>query len=58
MYVNKLDDIVKKYNTHRTIKMKPVKVKIRTCIDFNKENNNEGPEFKIGDNLRILKYKF
>ena len=26
-------------------------------IDFNKENNKEGPKFKVGDNVRISKYK-
>ena len=26
-------------------------------IDFNKENNQENPKFKISDNVRISKYK-
>ena len=26
-------------------------------IDFNKENNKEGPKFKVGDNVRTSKYK-
>ena len=26
-------------------------------IDFNKENNMEGPKFKVGDNVRTSKYK-
>ena len=26
-------------------------------IDFNKENNKEGPKFKVGDHVRISKYK-
>ena len=29
--------------------MKPVHVKPRIYIDFNKENNKEGPKFKLGD---------
>ena len=35
VYIDKLDDIVNKYNNtyHRTIKMKPVDVKDNTCID-------------------------
>ena len=35
VYINKLDDIVNKYNNayHRTIKMKPVDVKTSTYID-------------------------
>ena len=43
VYINKLDDIVNKFNNiyHRTIKMKPVDVKPSTHIDFNKENNKE-----------------
>ena len=34
-YIDKLDDIVNKYNTayHSTIKMKPVDVKSNTYID-------------------------
>ena len=26
-------------------------------IDFNKENNQERPKFKVGNNVRISKYK-
>ena len=26
-------------------------------MDFNKESNKEGPKFKVGDNVRILKHK-
>ena len=38
MYIDKLDDIVNKYNStyHRTIKIKPVDVQDNTFIDFNK----------------------
>ena len=38
VYIDKLDDVVNKYNStyHRTIKMKPVDVKDNTYIDFNK----------------------
>ena len=42
---------------HRTIKMKPVDVKPNIYFEFNKENNKEGSKFKIGDNVRISKYK-
>ena len=57
--IDKLDHIFNKYNNtyHRTIKMKPVDVKPSICIDFNKENNNEGPNHKVGDLVRITKYK-
>ena len=37
--------------------MKPVDVKNNTCIDFKKEINNKDPEFKVGDHVRIPKYK-
>ena len=37
--------------------MKPVDVKDNTYIDFEKEVNNKDPKFKVGDNIRISKYK-
>ena len=37
--------------------MKPVDVNHRMYIDFNEENNKEDPKFKIGDIVRISKYK-
>ena len=37
--------------------MKPVDVNPSIYIDFNKENNKEIPKFKIGDIIRISKYK-
>ena len=57
--IDKLDDIVNEYNNtcHRTIKMKPVNVKDNTYIDFQKEVNDKDPKFKIGDHVRISKYK-
>ena len=59
VYINNLDDIVNEYNNtyHRTIKMKPVDVKDNTYIDFGKEVNDKDPKFKIGDYVRISKYK-
>ena len=59
MYIDKLDDIVREYNStyHRTIKMKPVNVKDNTYIDFEKEVNYKDPKFKVGDYVRISKYK-
>ena len=59
VYIDKLDDIVNKYNNtyHRKIRMKPVDVKPRTYIDSNKEINDKGPKFKIGDIVRISKYE-
>ena len=59
VYIDKLDDIVNKYNNtyHRTIKMKAVDVKSSTYIDFNKEYNKKGPKFIVGDHARISKHK-
>ena len=59
VYIDKLDDIINEYNNtyHRTIKVKPVDVKDNTYIDFEKEVNNKDPKFKIGDYVRISKYK-
>ena len=57
MYIEKLDNIVNKYNnTHGTIKMKPADVKSSTYIDFDKKRNEEDP-IKVGDHKRISKYK-
>ena len=51
VYIDKLDDIINKYNNiyHSKIKMKPV--------DSSKEINNKDPKFKVGDIVRISKYK-
>ena len=64
VYIDKLDDIVNEYiNTyHRTIKMKPVDVTDNTYIDSmklhsSKEINDKDPKFKVGDRVRISKYK-
>ena len=59
VYINKLDDMANEYNNtyHRTIKMKPVDVKDNTYIDFKKEVNDKDPKFKVGDHVRISKYK-
>ena len=56
VYIDKLDDIVKRYN-HTSIKMKPVDVKDNTYIDFKKEANDKNPKFKVGDHVRISKCK-
>ena len=57
--IDKLDDVVNKYNNTypSTIKMKPVDVKSRTYIDFDKKNNKEDPKLKVGDLVTISKYK-
>ena len=50
VYIYKLYDIVKEYNNtyHRTIKMKPID---------EKKVNDKDPKFKVGDYVRISKYK-
>ena len=56
---DKLNDIVNEYkNTyHRTIKMKPIDVKDNTYIDSIKQVNDNDPKFKVGNHVRISKYK-
>ena len=51
--------LLKKYNNtyHTSIKMKPIDVKDNTYIDFEKEVNDKDPKFKVGDHVRISKYK-
>ena len=59
VYIDKLDEIVNECNNtyHRTIKTKPIDVKDNTCINFRKEVNDNDPKFKVGDHVRISKYK-
>ena len=38
-------------------KMKPVDVRDNTYIGFKKEVNDKDPKFKVGDRVRISKYK-
>ena len=60
VYIDKLDDIVNEYNNayHRTIKMKPIDVTDNTYINIGKEvNNDKDPKFKVGEHVRIPKYK-
>ena len=59
VYFNVLDDIVNKYNNtvHRTIKMKPIDVTSDSFSEYNEEFNKKDPKFKVGDHIRISKYK-
>ena len=59
MYIDKSDDIVGEYNNtyHRTIKVKPFDVIDKIYIDFKKEVNDKNPKLKVGDHVRISKYK-
>ena len=59
VYYDVLDDIVDEYNNtyHSTIKMKPIDVKNDSFAEYNEESNEKGPKFKVGDHVRISKYK-
>ena len=59
MYINKLDDMVNWYNNlyHSAIKMKSVEAKSSTYFNFGIENNEKDPIFKVGNHVRISKYK-
>ena len=59
IYVDVLDDVVNKYNNivHKTIKMKPIDVTNDSFAEYNEESNKKDPKFKIGDHVRISKYK-
>ena len=64
VYIDKLDNIVNEYNNtyHRTIKTKLVGAKDNTYIDStelhsNKKVNDKDHKFKVGDHVRISKYK-
>ena len=59
VYFDVLDDIVNKYNNtvHRTIKMKPIDVTSDSYAEYIENSNVTKPKFKVGDHVRILKYK-
>ena len=56
---NKYNNTYNKFNNtyHSTIKIKPANVKDNTYIDSDKESNNTDPKFKVGDYVKISKYK-
>ena len=59
VYFDVLDYIVNKYDTtvHKTIKMKPVDVTDDSFVEYNEESNKKDPKFKVGDLVKISKYK-
>ena len=59
VYFDVLDHTVEKNNNtyHRTIKMNPIDVKYDFYAGFNVDYNEKDPKFKIGDHVRISKYK-
>ena len=50
VYFNVLD-------VHSSIKMKPKEVIDDSFVEYNEETNKKDPKFKIGNNVRISKYK-
>ena len=59
VYFHVLDYIVNKYNNtfQRSIKMKPIDIASDSYAEYNEYSNEKGPKFKIGDHVRISKYK-
>ena len=59
VYFDVLDDIVNKYNNtvHRSIKMKPIDVTSDSYAEYNEDSNEKELKFKVGDRVRISKYK-
>ena len=42
---------------NKTIKMKPIDVTFDSYAEYNEESNKKDPKFKVGNHVRILKYK-
>ena len=59
VYIDGIDDILDKYNNsiHSSIKMKPKDVTDDSFVEYSEETNKKSPKFKVGDNVRISKYK-
>ena len=59
VYFNFLDEFVKVYNNsiHSSIKVKPKDVTDDSFVEYSEETNKKSPKFKVGDNVRISKYK-
>ena len=55
IYFDVLDDIVDKYNN--IVKMKRIEVTNNSYVEYNEGSNNKNPKFKVGDHVRISKYK-
>ena len=59
VYFDVLDDTVNKYNNtvHKNIKMKPIDVTDDSYAKYNEEFNKKYTKFKVGDHVRVSKYK-
>ena len=54
-----IDDILDKYNNtvRKTIKMEPLDVTSESYAEYNEDSSVTKPKFKVGDHVRISKYK-
>ena len=59
LYFDALDDIVNKCNNtvHKAMKMNPIDVTGDSYAEYNENPNKKDPKFKVGDHVRISKYK-
>ena len=59
IYFDVLDDIVDEYNNtvHRSIKVKPIDITSDSYAEYNEYFNKKDPKFKVGDHVRVSKYK-
>ena len=59
VYFDVLNNIFDKYNNtvHRTITMKPIDVTPDSYAEYNEDSNKKDHKFKVGDHVRISKYK-
>ena len=59
VYYDVLDDVVNKYNNtkHSTIKIKPIDVGDNNKRVYIDEHNEKDSKFKVGDRVRISKFK-
>ena len=59
VYFDMLNDIVNKYNNmvHRTTRMKPIDLISDSYAEYNEDFNETKPKPKVGDRVRISKYK-
>ena len=59
VYFDVSDDMVNKCNNtiHKTIKMKPIDVTDDSYVKYNENQNKKDSKSKVGDHVRISKYK-
>ena len=59
VYFDVLNNIVDEYNNtyYKTIKIMPIDVKNDSFAEYNEESNEKDSKFKVGDHVRISKYK-